>query len=78
MYINNNQFNHNLNMNNIESGYNVLLDKCIILSPPITSLRRDQFFINLQDKIMHKINNKSQLNEIDIKLCHNTGGGYCL
>ena len=77
MDINNNQFNHILNMNNIESGYNVLLDNGIILSPPINSLRRDQFFINLHDKIMHKINNKSQLNENDIKLCQNTGGGNC-
>ena len=56
------------NMINIESGYNVLKDNGII---------KDQFFINLNINIMNIINSKLSLNQNDIKLCQNTGGGNC-
>ena len=65
------------NMINIESGYNVLLNKGIIKTPPINSLRKDPFFITLNTDIMFKIKSKSNLNEKDIKLCQNIGGGNC-
>ena len=72
-----NQFKQQQNMINIESGYNVLKDNGIIKDPPINTLRRDQFFINLNINIMNIINSKLCLNQNDIKLCQNTGGGNC-
>lgn len=72
-----NQFNYNRNRINIESEYNVLMDNGFIKEQPINTLRRDQFFINLNTNIMNKINSKLSLNQSDIKLCQNTGGGNC-
>ena len=63
------------NMCILETVYNVLTDKCLIDIPPVKSLRKAQFFINLNDKSMNNIKSKSTIDETLIKYCQSTGGG---
>ena len=70
----------NYYQNNIldkERDFNVLLNKEQITEPPKIIKRINLFFITCQNNIITKIDKKEILNQNDIFIIPNTGGGNC-
>ena len=60
-----------------EVGYDVIANKVKINIPPNSIMRKNIFFINIEQNIMTKLNGKLNLTELDVDIIQNTGGGNC-
>ena len=62
-------------INNYENGFNVLINKDKIPEPDSSNTTNDIYFINKNQNLMQKIQNKLKLTEKEIRILDNTGGG---
>ena len=62
---------------NKERGYNVITYANDIKSPDLKEYKKNVFIINLTHNLIDKLNNKKQINDSDIIIIPNSGGGNC-
>ena len=72
-------FNNHLKKqsNNIDIGYNVIVNKDSIPALPECTKRKDLYYINIMPDLINKINNKININEKDITILDNKGDYNC-
>ena len=62
---------------NIEIGFNAIKNKKLIQSPPVDEFRTNLYFINVNQNLTKKINEKQNIDEKEVLISANTMNGNC-
>ena len=61
-----NQFNYINSNQNIEIGFSIIKNKMLIQPPPANEFRTNLYFINLNQNLIKKINDKQNIDENEV------------